>query len=373
MTLSSPHPCAIVIIQPFTDPAILPSSIAASPAAASPAASPAPSSPVPPGPPPWKLHRARAAAGLDPPGSADNGGGGGGSGNGGSFPDVEIFTPYGSELSRRERQPSPLKPSPSPLKPSPQRQRAQGEGQKAPVPRPPSGGARDWVGHFAPPPAIVPLCGTSPLPVKPPPSSPSVQAVAVWAKRGKTELLEVLSQIQDVLAEEGDGEDGDAGWTPTAASTPPKTGLDAPRRSPLTAADGPPRRAPPGGAGGLRLPPELGEEEAPSGRPGGSGKSSSTAATGGGGRGHSAAAATNSHKVESLRVELEQALGSGRFLEAYRYLREVQQRAGGEEAAEDGGAGIDETQGTLERALGAKLHLARMIHRLITLEDSVFD
>jgi len=54
-----------------------------------------------------------------------------------------------------------------------------------------------------------------------------------------------------------------------------------------------------------------------------------------------------------------------------RYLREIQRA--GEEADGVDGAQLTSTQGALERALGNKLHLARMIHKLITLEDLVFD
>lgn len=51
-----------------------------------------------------------------------------------------------------------------------------------------------------------------------------------------------------------------------------------------------------------------------------------------------------------------------------RFLREVQ-RGGGDQEADDGVA----TQRQLERMLGRKLHLVRQIHKLITLEDSIFD
>lgn len=45
------------------------------------------------------------------------------------------------------------------------------------------------------------------------------------------------------------------------------------------------------------------------------------------------------------------------------------QRGGGDQEADDGVA----TQRQLERMLGRKLHLVRQIHKLITLEDSIFD
>lgn len=56
-----------------------------------------------------------------------------------------------------------------------------------------------------------------------------------------------------------------------------------------------------------------------------------------------------------------------------RYLRDIQ-RAGEEAEGADGVAvQLTSTQGALEQVLGNKLHLARVIHKLITLEDSVFD
>ncbi|EFJ53307.1 NimA-related protein kinase 3 [Volvox carteri f. nagariensis] len=97
-------------------------------------------------------------------------------------------------------------------------------------------------------------------------------------------------------------------------------------------------------------------------------------------RGGAAAAAANALKVEELRIELERQLGGQAFLAAYRCLREMQDRAddgdgdgvssGGGPGG--GGGGGPSTQSDLERILGRKLHLARLVHKLITLEDSVF-
>jgi hypothetical protein len=139
-----------------------------------------------------------------------------------------------------------------------------------------------------------------------PPCSP--QAVALWSKRGKAELIEVLSQIQEVLAEEGEEE----GEEEEAAGR-----LAVPR--PLSSRPG--RGAPSGccGGGGLHLPPEVGDG------PVHASKSHAAAAEGGlaAGRGGRSSAADNAQKVEGLRMDLEQALGSGKFLEAYRCVHRL--------------------------------------------------
>ncbi|GLC55209.1 hypothetical protein PLESTB_000959900 [Pleodorina starrii] len=104
-------------------------------------------------------------------------------------------------------------------------------------------------------------------------------------------------------------------------------------------------------------------------------------------RGGAAAAAANALKVEELRIDLERQLGAEAFLAAYRCLRDMQERAdaadgdadggaggGGGGATSGGGAGAGgfSTQSDLERILGPKLHLARQVHKLITLEEAVF-
>ncbi|GLI70234.1 hypothetical protein VaNZ11_015018 [Volvox africanus] len=95
-------------------------------------------------------------------------------------------------------------------------------------------------------------------------------------------------------------------------------------------------------------------------------------------RGGAAAAAANALKVEELRIFLERQLGTATFLAAYRCLREMQERADDPEV--DGAfgfsaassAGDGSTQSCIESILGAKLYLVRLVHRLITLEDTVF-
>lgn len=92
-----------------------------------------------------------------------------------------------------------------------------------------------------------------------------------------------------------------------------------------------------------------------------------------------AAAAANALKIEQLRMELEQRLGTTSFLAAYRCLRELQDRAddgdadGGSSNVGAGGSVSTATmQDELQRLLGANGHLARLLQRLVTLEDAVF-
>ncbi|GIL85629.1 hypothetical protein Vretifemale_14162 [Volvox reticuliferus] len=91
-------------------------------------------------------------------------------------------------------------------------------------------------------------------------------------------------------------------------------------------------------------------------------------------RGGAAAAAANAIKVEELRIYLERQLGTATFLAAYRCLREMQERA--DDPDSDGAGGFAAVRSSmdayLKHILGAKLYLVRLVHRLITLEDSVF-
>ena len=76
----------------------------------------------------------------------------------------------------------------------------------------------------------------------------------MWAKRGKAELLEVLSQIQDVLAEEGSGEeDGSEAVGGSSRPAGPTGSTGTTNRG----ADGGAQRRMSAGGGGLRLPPEV--------------------------------------------------------------------------------------------------------------------
>jgi hypothetical protein len=54
-----------------------------------------------------------------------------------------------------------------------------------------------------------------------------------------------------------------------------------------------------------------------------------------------------------------------------RQLRQMQEQLGGEDDAGTAAAAKGQ-QATLERLLRGKLHLVRQIHKLVTLEDSVF-
>ncbi|KAG2502134.1 hypothetical protein HYH03_000622 [Edaphochlamys debaryana] len=153
-------------------------------------------------------------------------------------------------------------------------------------------------------------------------------------------VLEVLAQIHTVLGVDG-GEDGGR----TGAHGTPGVRLKSA-----------------GSASGRRSQHSPGDDEDGSG--GG-------APAGGGG---AAAAAANALKVEQLRIELERQLGPDTLLAAYRCLRELRDRAddGGDGEGEGDSAGTAATQRELERVLGSKLHLARVVHKLLTLEDAVF-
>lgn len=118
-------------------------------------------------------------------------------------------------------------------------------------------------------------------------------------------MIEVLSQIQEVLAEEDQEDEVTVSITPQDSNPAAKS----PARM-----QGQGRRSSVGGGGGLHLPPEIGEVSTPFG-------SQVAAAVAGGGVGVAGTANNNAQKVESLRMDLEQALGSGKFLEAYRWVR----------------------------------------------------
>lgn len=104
----------------------------------------------------------------------------------GGFPDVQIFTPFGSEITPPSSAEPKTRPKPSP-QPQPQRQQPAAKSTRSP---------------------------SLPSPSKPPPQAPAhpqapsagVEASladrvrAAWAKRGKAELLQVLSEIQEVGA-----------------------------------------------------------------------------------------------------------------------------------------------------------------------------
>lgn len=242
--------------------------------------------------PPWRAAKAAVAA---LPGRA-----------GGGFPEVQIFTPFGSEITPPATPPDhAAKPGSAGKRPPAASPSPRGHG----LPLPLGPGARAGAAAAA---AVVN-------------NSPSDKAVAAWAKRGKGELLQVLSQIQDVLAaeedeEEEEGEEEQQG--PAAAAAGPQGGRPSSASSSAAAAGAgqggllgrPPQPGPPGlpkpsparpahhggvrggaggpGAGGaLALPPE--QEDASS-------------------------AAARATKVEQLRMSLERDLGPS-FLSAYRW------------------------------------------------------
>ncbi|KXZ45774.1 hypothetical protein GPECTOR_50g567 [Gonium pectorale] len=158
-------------------------------------------------------------------------------------------------------------------------------------------------------------------------------------------VLEVLAQIHNVLEDDED-EEGDSG------------GAARRRRSGGTTDD------------------EDGDGDDDAGQ-GGAGGGRTGGALPAAARSGADAAAANALRVEQLRIDLEKQLGATAFVAAYRCLRDMQERADAQDAdAEDGAgaaaAGAGSTQLQLEAIMGPQLHLARQVHKLITLEDAVF-
>ncbi|GAX76016.1 hypothetical protein CEUSTIGMA_g3459.t1 [Chlamydomonas eustigma] len=270
-------------------------------------------------PPPWKAAKERAKAVGATAASPPSGG----------FPEVQIFTPYGNELNRRQQQQ-----------------------QQQQVPRSSSAESRQRGNR--------------------PPSGRN-QVLDAWARRGKMELLEVLSQIQDVLADpdqEGDASMEDRGLAMDRAAVGLPGGLHDNNRIPQHLGHRPTSKS----KGGMRLPPESDEVNSVSSDMGRVGVLSVAATDSTAGSSSSSSitnttAAVNSQKVESLRLDLEKKLGQKTFIEAYRLLRQVQEDGLDEEG---GGSTTVISQRELERLLGNKINLARIIHKLISLEDIIF-
>eukprot|EP00798_Chlamydomonas_sp_ICE-L_P008891 gene8891-3774_t len=291
--------------------------------------------------PPWKQNQQRNK-GLNPAGG---------------FPDVEIFTPFGSELDGRSPPLArPITPLAQPI-----------------TPMRVSGGVS---GCKVPP---SPRVSTQRLPGG---GGPQSKAAAVWGNRNGNNLLSVLSQIQDVLSED--------------QPEPPPPG--APKRRKLQCFNSTPASAwmalvqprPCDVCSKLVLPPEpdddlviRGVEKATTSRP-----SSANQAN----RGPS-----NAQKVEALRANLEKELGAHTFQAAYHYLREIQrceddddedgtntpathshlstpeiQRCEDDDDEDGTNTPDKESVKTLESILGARIPLSRQIHKLMVLEDHVF-
>lgn len=74
-------------------------------------------------------------------------------------------------------------------------------------------------------------------------------------------------------------------------------------------------------------------------------------------------------KIEQLRWSLEEQLGQDIFVKVYRYLQEIQLDRNYEDEADLGGSHLHEN---LEHCLGSKMPLARLVYKLIRLEEKVF-
>ncbi|KAG1679973.1 hypothetical protein FOA52_007037 [Chlamydomonas sp. UWO 241] len=174
---------------------------------------------------------------------------------------------------------------------------------------------------------------------RPPAPPPSARPAGMRPQRSKMEVLSVLSNIQDVL----DDSDSDGGGDEPDWATP---GEQQPGPSHGGAAAAVHTRM-----HRLALSPEAGDSD-------------------GAARTASEAARLSSQKIEALRMTLETQLGPDVFLAGYRFLRDVQSHAAGS-ADGDGDDSGSSTEG-LEKILGRKLGLARLIHKLIVLEDAVY-
>lgn len=192
-------------------------------------------------------------------------------------------------------------------------------------------------------------------------------------------VLEMLAQIHTVLGvdqelegEEGEGDEDVEAAAPAAAA---RVEARAARSSSVGGAAGgggssssrPPSRRPGSGSAsaGGRAGGAVGLQRAGRSTPGAD--EDGDEGPGQGPQSRAAAAAANALKVEQLRIDLERELGAEVFVAAYRCLRDMQDRADDGEGDGEGDAG-----GDLERLLGRKLHLARLLHKLVMLEDTVF-
>lgn len=176
-----------------------------SPSKPKPAAGAHAQQPTTPQEPPW-----RAARAAGKPAGASAG-----------FPDVQIFTPFGSELSPPQATPS--KPDQNTASPAPAAAPAHTAATPPRIIAPQSAG-RAGSGtpahgrpHMAPAQAARSVAKSDQVA-----KTDQDRVLSIWARKGKEELLEVLTQIQEVLAEEGeeDEEEGsdEGSSTPAAAA-----------------------------------------------------------------------------------------------------------------------------------------------------------